>query len=149
MAFALTSFFADGVKYQGPGPYRALQSYVFTCTGTTADVDFDLGDYSGTFWTDAAADATYGTLATQVLTELQRLDGNYNVTARIYVPQLQARVQAAAASGTAYALDINSTSLLPEYTFDAANGETAYTVFVDLQLKPNYLPTNISYNVQV
>lgn len=149
MAFALTSFCADGVKYQGPGPYRATQTYVFTCTGTTSDVDFDLGDYSGTFWTDAVADSTYGTMATQVLQFLQDNDGNYTVNQRFYTPQLAGRVVAAAASGTAYTVSLNSTSLLPEYTFAASNGATAYTVFIELQLKANYLPVAAAYNVQV
>lgn len=149
MAFALTSFFADGVKYQGPGPYRATQCYTFTCTGLTTDVDFDLGDYSGTFWTAAIADATYGTMATQVLQYLQDQDSNFLVNQRFYTPQLAGRVVAAAASGTAYTVSLNSTSLLPEYTFAASNGATAYTVFVELQLKPNYLPSNIAFNVQV
>jgi hypothetical protein len=149
MAFALTSFFADGTRFLGPGPYRATETYVFTVTGLVADVDFDLGDYSGTFWTDAVADATYGTMAAQVLERLQALDANYVSTARIFVPQLADRIQAAAVSGSAYTLSIDSTSLLPIYEFDAGEGETAYTVYVDLLLKPNYLPSNLSYNVQV
>lgn len=149
MAFALTSFTADGTRFMGPGPYRAVETYVFTVTGLTTDVDFDLGDYAGQFWTDAVADTTYGEMATQVLAQLQRLDANYVATKSVYVPELADRIQAAAASGSAYTLSLDSTSLLPIYTFAASNGETSYTVFVEFLLKPNYLPTNLAYNVQV
>ncbi len=73
MAFALTSFFADGVRFMGPGPYRATEQYVFSVTAAATDVDFDMGDATGTFWTAAQANATYGAMATQVLSEVQRL----------------------------------------------------------------------------
>lgn len=147
MAFALTSFFADGQKFSGPGPYRAIQTVVFTITGTTADVDLDIGDYSGTFWTDAEADTDYGDLATNVKEFLQKLDDQVQATARIYTPELADRIQAAATSGSAYTLSIDSTSKLPIYAFAASNGETSYTVFVDFLLDKNILPSNVAYNI--
>lgn len=149
MAFALTSLFLDGQKFQGAGPYRATQTAVFTITGTTADVDLDIGDYSGTFWTAALADATYGDVATTALAALQKLDDQTQAVCRIYTPQLADRIQAAAASGTDYALSIDSTSKLPIYTFDANQGETAYTVFVEWLLNKNILPTPLALNIQV
>lgn len=149
MAFALTSFTADGVRFMGPGPYRASEVYVFVVTGLVTDVDFDIGDYTGTFWTDAEANATYGAMATQVKAQLAQLDANYQAVSKIYTPELADRIQAAATSGAAYTLSIDSTSKLPIYTFAASNGETSYTVFVEYLLLPNYLPTNLAYNVQV
>lgn len=147
MAFALTSFFADGTRFAGPGPYRATQTYVFTITGLTTDVDLDIGDASGTFWTAAIANTTYGEMATQVLAQIVRLEAQISAVKGIYTPQLAARIQAAAASGTAYTLSINTSLTLPDYTFAASNGETAYTVFVEFLLIPNALPTNLSYNI--
>jgi hypothetical protein len=149
MAFALTSFYADGVRFMGPGPYAATQHVVMTITGLTTDVDLDIGDLDGTFWTDAIADATYGEMATQALATVGRIVGQAQITARVYVPQLQARLQAAAASGTDYTLSLDSDTGFPLYTFAASNGELAYTVFVDILLNPTVLPYNIAYNVQI
>lgn len=150
MAFALTSFFADGTRYSGPGPYRATQTYVFTITGTTDDVDLDIGDYDGTFWTDAIADATYGEMATQVVAQLERLEANYVNTVKVYTPQIDgsgALLRAAAPGAGEYTLALEN--FLPDYEFDTGEGLTAYTVTVELLLKPNYLPSNLAYNVQV
>jgi hypothetical protein len=145
MAFALTSFWADSVRYQGPGPYRAEQKLKFTITGTTADVDLDIGDFSGTFWTAAIADATYGDAAVTALEAVQKIVAQATNVSKVYTPELQARIQAAAASGTAYSLALQN--FLPNYTFDAANGATAYTVQVDLQLLSGILPTALSVNL--
>lgn len=147
MAFALTSFVADSMRFAGTVPYRAKQLYVFTITGTTADVTLDLGLSTGTFWTAAVADATYGQLATNVLADIKRLKANYKAVSQIYVPELAARLQAAAASGTSYTLSIDSDLTLPDYTFAANNGATSYTVFVEYLLTPNTLAASIAYNV--
>lgn len=149
MAFALTSFFADGQRYSGPGPVRATETYVLTITGLTTDVALDLGDSDGTFWTAALANPTYGEMATQVLAFIQSQVANYSAVKGIYTPELVARIQAAAASGAAYTLSIDTELQLPIYTFASSNGATAYTVFVEYQLKPNFLPINKTYNVSV
>lgn len=148
MAFALTSFFADGVRYSGPGPYRATQQYRFTVTAAASDVDLDLGDVTGTFWTAAQANSTYGTMATQVLAQITRLYSQYVSVENIFVPELFGRVQVASSpTGTGqYAATLDSTYLLPNYEFGTTGGSTAYTVFVDYLLDPNILPTNLSYN---
>jgi hypothetical protein len=149
MAFALTSFTADGIRYMGPGPYKAVQRYILTITGTTSDVDLDIGDLTGTFWTAAQADATYGAMATAVLAVLTANYPNYQAVENIFVPEIWARANAAAASGTVYVRSINSTTLLPEFTFAASNGATGYTVCVDYILKDGYLPLNYASNVQI
>lgn len=149
MAFALTSFFADGTRFTGPGPYRAYESVVFTITGLTTDVALDIGTYSGTFWTAALADADYGDVASTALAFLRKLDDQTQAVCRIYTPELADRIQAAATSGTAYTLSIDATSKLPIYTFAASNGELTYTVFVEFLLNKNILPLNLASNIQV
>lgn len=147
MAFALTSFFADGQEFNGPGLYRGIQTYCFNITGTTADVALDIGTYAGTFWTAALADATYGSVASTVLTQIKLLNGQIRATSRVYTPELQSRIQAAATSGSAYTLSIDSTTFLPIYTFAASNGATAYTVFVQFLLLPNIQPSTFYANI--
>lgn len=149
MAFALTSFTADGIRYMGPGPYKAVQRYILTATGLTTDVDFDIGDLTGTFWTDAEADGTYGAMATAVIALLTANYPNYQAVSGVFVPELFDRVQAAATSGTAYTQTLDATTLLPIYAFAASNGEETYTVVIDYILKDGYLPLNFASNVAV
>ncbi len=148
MAFALTSFVADGTRFMGPGPLRSNEVYVFTITGLVTDVALDIGNVSGTFWTAALADATYGDLATSVLAFIQNQVSNYSGIEAIFMSELYARIQVPSGpSGTQYIADINASTLLPDYTFAASNGGTAYTLTVQYLLKPNLLPTVAAYNV--
>jgi hypothetical protein len=148
MTFALTSFFADGTRFVGPGLVRATQTYAFTVTAAATDVDLDLGDPTGTFWTAAQADSTYGEMATQVLSRIEALEDNYSAVKALYTPELASFVQVASLSATGtYTLDIDSTTQLPDYTFYTSGGTTAYTVFVEYLMEPNILPVTLSYNV--
>lgn len=148
MTFALTSFFADGVRFTGPGLVRASQKYSFTITAAATDVDLDIGDVTGTFWTAAQADATYGTMATQVLTAVTGFEANCTALESLFTPEIAgyALVRSLSATGT-YTLDIDATTKLPNYTFHTAGGVTAYNVFVEYQLEPNILPKNFSFNI--
>lgn len=148
MAFALTSFFADGNRYMGAGVETAVQRVILTATGTTADVDLDIGDNSGTFWTAAIANTTYGTMATQALETLQKIISQSTTWQAVYSPEIDASgVREAAASGTAYTLTFQNSR--PNYLFDTAQGLTAYTIIIDYLLKPSILPTVIAYNKQI
>jgi hypothetical protein len=151
MAFALTSFLADGVRFMGPGPLAATQTYRFTITGAATDVDLDVGDTTGTFWTDAQADTTYGAMAALVLAQVDRLVDQYSSVKSVYMPQLIDRIQVASSpTGTQYSADgIDTATLLPSYTFAASGGETSYTLAVEYFLDPTILPANLSYNVQI
>lgn len=73
MAFALTKYEARSLDIASPTYKRGIQQVVLDITGTSADVDLDLGDDSGTFWTAAKANTTYGELASKALTNLQKI----------------------------------------------------------------------------
>jgi hypothetical protein len=148
MAFALTSFFADGNPYCGPGVEKAVQRVILTATGTTADIDLDIGDDTGTFWTAALANGTYGTMATSALDILQKIISQSTTWQAVYSPEIDASgVRAAAASGTAYTLTFQNSR--PNYLFDTAQGLTAYTIVIDYLLKPTIPPTVIAFNKQI
>ncbi len=149
MTFALTSFFADGVRYMGPGPVRATQTYGFTITSAATDVDLDLGDATGTFWTAATANSTYGTMATQVLDRVNRLQSNYTYVKSVFSPELFPRevVSASPTGTTQMTQSIDADLLLPDYGFGTTGGLTAYTIHVEYQMEPNMLPTNLFYNI--
>ncbi len=149
MTFALTSFFADGVRYMGPGPVRATQTYGFTITGAASDVDLDLGDATGTFWTAATGDATYGTMAVQVLDRVSALKAQYSAVKDVFCQELFGRVVVATGpTGTTQMTQaIDADLLLPDYGFGTTGALTAYTVFVEYQMEPNMLPSNLFYNI--
>lgn len=146
MAFALKSFLATGYDLCGAQPQRQTQKLIFGCTGLTTDVAFDLGNLSGTFWTAAIANATYGALATSVKEWLTANYPMWAATSNVFVQELFDRVQAAAASGAAYTRSLNATTKLPEFVFAASNGETVYTVVVELEMDNNILLNTVSYN---
>lgn len=146
MAFALTSYQADAIKYMGASQRRAIQTVVLTITGTTSDIDLDIGDDDGTFWTDAVADSTYGDIATSALSSLQRIVAQASAVARIYSPEIESSgVRAAAASGTAYTLVHEDKR--PDWAFASGQGLTSYTVYIDYLLNVNTLPVAESYGV--
>jgi hypothetical protein len=146
MTFALKSFIATGVDLCGPQPQRQTQKLIFGITASSADVDLDLGDLSGTFWTDALSDSKYGDLAAAVKDWVMRNYPNWAATSRVFVQEIFSRVHAATASGTAYAQALNSTTGLPEFTFDTSQGETSYTVVVEMEMVNGILINCISYN---
>jgi hypothetical protein len=151
MAFALTSFFSDGVRFMGPGPLAAFECYKFTITAAATDVDLDIGDATGTFWTAAQADTTYGAMATQVLEQVQREASQFSAVKSLFMPELYDRVQVETGpTGTQYVVDgIDTSTLLPSYTFATSGGDTSYSLSVEYWLKPTLLPANVNYNVQI
>ncbi len=151
MAFALTSCFADSTRFQGTGLQRATQKVVLTATGAITDVALDIGNYSGTFWTAALADATYGTLASQVKDFLQKVTAQAHcLAAPAYIAELDYDpdiIRGTTASGDVYVYNIDSTTLLPIYTFAASEGQLTYNIFLSYQLKVNMYPLVASFNV--
>ena len=66
MAFALTSATVYKIDIPNATKTYGLQAIELTITRGSADVSFDWGNLSGTFWTAAKANGTYGAYATQV-----------------------------------------------------------------------------------
>lgn len=88
MAFALTGFSARGIDVKTPTKKRGIQQVVLSVTGAAADVDLDIGDDAGTFWTAAQADATYGALAAKALTILNQIVDNAAALVAVKSPEL-------------------------------------------------------------
>jgi hypothetical protein len=55
MTFALTKVRAYGIEAEEPINKRYQQKLILNITAANTDVDLDLGDYSGTFWTAVGA----------------------------------------------------------------------------------------------
>lgn len=143
MAFALTKFEARGIEIKTPSKKRGVQELCFTISALAADVDLDIGDYAGTFWTAAVANASTGALAAAVLAILQAHDDNVAALLAVQSEQLIDRIQAAAAAGTAYVLTVGNK--LPIILCDAANGETSWYIVVRQELNDGIFPVSASY----
>lgn len=136
MAFALTGFVSYGTNIVGPSQKRGIQRATLTITALVTDVALDLGDDSGTFWTDAQADTTYGELATKALSVLNRIEDQAAALWCVDSEQLLDRLQAAAAAGTSYTLSVQNKR--PNLTFAAGQGETSWVIDLEWSLN-NYI----------
>ncbi len=149
MAFALTSFLADGTPCIGASVEKAVQRVILTATGTTADIDLDIGDDTGTFWTAAIANATYGEMATQALATLQKVITQATTWQSVYSPEIDASTQLRAAAAGAGTYTLTFQNSRPNYLFNASAGLLAYTVIIEYVLKPALHPVTLSYNYQI
>jgi len=145
MSFALTAFEAFPLAHQGSNVRRAAQRVVLHCTGLAADVDLDIGDDSGTFWTDALADTDNGEIATQALAELKRVVAIADKVAGVFTSEILPKAQSAALTPGSYQLSLQDKR--PNYTFFAGEGETSYTVIVDYLLTPEQYPIISNYGI--
>lgn len=86
MAFALSAFEAIPMLLNGAQPRRAIQRVILHVTGTAADVDLDIGDDSGTFW--SAADNT--DIGANSLVSLQNIIAQASKVCGLYSPEIDA-----------------------------------------------------------
>lgn len=70
MTFALTEFQSYGIEAEEAVNKRYKQVAIFTITAANTDVDLDIGDYSGTFWTAVSATEP-GTTALKAVKDIQ------------------------------------------------------------------------------
>lgn len=143
MAFALTGFVSYGINIVGPSQKRGIQRATLTITALATDVDLDLGDDSGTFWTEAQANSTYGQLATKALDVLSKIEDQAASLISVRSEQLLDRIQAAAAAGTAYVLTVQNKR--PNLLFDAANGETSWSIDLEWIMQNFQFPVVSSF----
>ncbi len=143
MAFALTGYVARGTDISGPNFKKGTQQVVIRATGTSADVDLDIGDAAGTFWTAAIADTTYGALATKALLSLQRVAAQSVANVAVSSNQLIDRVQVASLTTTGQFTLANDV-IGPNIAFNAGDGETAYYIILDYELNDRVFPEILS-----
>ena len=141
MAFALTAFECRGIDIAGPNLKRGLQQVCLTITGTSSDVDLDIGDLDGTFWS-AADDSSLGAAA---LLDMTNVVAQSAACLDIQSPQLLDRVQVASLTTSGqYTVDL-SDSVCPNLAFNAADGETAYYIVLTFELNDGIFPLVKSY----
>lgn len=148
MAFALTKAEFRGIVHQGPSYKRGIQEVLLTITGANTDIDLDIGDNAGTFWTAAQADATYGTMAGLVLDQLEAVVAVSEFCAGFKCPELQqtAFVQVASAPGASQ-YSLTSGTYGPNILLNSGTAPTSYKVLLQYELDPAAFPVTASYNI--
>lgn len=76
MAFALTKVRAYGIEAEEALNNKYQQKLILNITGLATDVDLDLGDYSGTFWT-AVGGTEPGATALKAIQDIQTLADSF------------------------------------------------------------------------
>lgn len=141
MAFGLSGFKAHGIDVAGPSRKLGIQRLCFTITGTAADVDLDLGDFSGTFWTAVGA----ATLGANVKETVQRIVAQAQAFLAVKSPELADRIQIATPAGNGeFSLALQNS--LPNIAVFAGDGETAWYVVVELELNDGIMPVFEEYS---
>ena len=133
MAFAITRFRARMSRLDDVGRSHGLQYVSIGISALAADVALDLSGLTAgalsTFWTQALADTTYGSLAAQAQAKLAAIAAAGADLHCVQSEQLIPRLQVASApTGTQYTLGV--TNHLPVLAFAAANGVTALTLIL-------------------
>lgn len=73
MTFQLTKAQIYGIESEEPLNKRYVQKAILHINAANSDVSLDIGNFSGTFWTAALADGTYGTIAAQILKAMKAI----------------------------------------------------------------------------
>lgn len=137
MAFGLTKFVAHGTEVEECVNKRYVQRVVLQITSTTSDVDLDVGDAAGTFWT--AVGTTHAGLKALKDITTKAVGGQ---CIRADIDKLLARVKAAATSGAAYTIAQDTYG--PTWAFAASNGlDTSAVILIEWILKDGEEPVSL------
>lgn len=136
MSFAVTGYHAYGIYIDEPVTTRAHQVISILATGTSADVVLDLANSSGTFWTAALADGTYGAVATAALAALTSAVGRAEQRVSWCCPEIQDPKVQIAAGGTLASTNykITTTGIVPSISIFAGEGALSYHIVIVMQL---------------
>ncbi len=143
MAFALTRLRAWGDKIQTATALRGTQVVELSITGANTDTDADIGDDTGTFWTDALADTTYGDVAAAAQTQLQAIVANALQLLAVNSEVLLGRYRVATGgSTTQYELTVENHR--PDVVFYTGSAPTAWIVELVYRLDDGQFPVAAS-----
>ena len=144
MSIAVTAAKGFAHDVSQPSRQKGIYTIVMTVTGLAADVDHDIGDLSGNFWTEALADSTYGEIAALAKAKFSELDGQVTHVVE-NSPELNTsfvRVAGAPSGATEYQLsNRGATTKVADIAFFADNAPTSYAIQIDFSLDiEKYLP---------
>lgn len=139
MAFAVTAYKAYGLPIEQPVDEKFIQVYELTYTRAAADVDADIGDSAGTFWT-AAGGTTLGAAAkAAILSILPRVGALKSCE---LTGDAEYMLRAAAAGASAYVL---STPATPTITHANDGTNTTIKAVLAWTLNPSDMPVRAGF----
>lgn len=148
MAFQLSKAEFRSVSHQNPSYKRGVQEVVLTISGLNTDVDLDIGDAAGTFWTAAQADATYGAMSALVLAKLQAVVAGSSYCSGIRCPELELGAYAKVASAPgANQFSSSIDTYGPDLLMHAGDAPLAYHVHVFYEMAAGQFPVSAAYNL--
>lgn len=139
MAIALTKFRAYGEYNTDTTVVKGIQCAKFVITAAAADVDYDINDFTGNFWTAVSAtDVGAGVKAWMRshylgLEALVAVEGDF----------VETYLRAAAAGVGAYTQAV--TSALPDVQFNAADGPTSMVLILKWSLADGQTPLTANF----
>ena len=145
MAFKLTAFEARSLELQNVSFKRGIQQVVLTITAANTDTDLDIGDETGTFWTAAQADGTYGGMAALALAALKAIMANAAHMIDWHCPQLTGYIQAAVPAGSQYQVAVDTLGY--DFTLASGSAPTSYKMIFDVELIAGAFPVVSAYNL--
>lgn len=148
MAFALTKAEFRSVAHQNPSLKRGIQEVLLTITGANTDIDLDIGDAAGTFWTAAVANATYGAMAAAALVQLQAVVAGSAFLRRWECPELQASVYVQVASSPgASQYSLTTDTYGPDILLASGSAPTSYHVYLVFEMAAGQFPVTAAFNL--
>lgn len=143
MAFALTSMTTWAEPIQTAVPYRGTQVIQLTITAADTDTAADIGDFAGTFWTEALADTAYGDIATAALTQLQLICAQAQSLIALRSETLIAYTRVKSVSATTeYSVAVENH--LPKIAFVSGSAPTAWTIEIVQRPNESVFPVALS-----
>lgn len=130
MAFALTDARFYKVEIPSAIDKRGLQGIEMTITRGSSDTDLDIGNTSGTFWTDALADGTYGAQADLALKQFA-----------LIASDIEALVSCELTAANGFLLRVASVSAVTQYQLD--NGGSFPVVTPEITLNSGAAPATV------
>jgi len=137
MAFAITKCKAYGIQSGAATRSKGIQVVELELTGTTSDVDMDLGDDDGTFWGDVETSSP--TVYANALALFQKIGAGALGFLDIKGPQLFDRVQVASLTTTGQILKAVEENR-PNISFNAADGEETYQLVLTWMCGQSFSP---------
>lgn len=145
MAFALTKFSLQTINNSGTSKYRGIQRAVLNITQANTDTDLDIGDDSGTFWTAALANSTWGALAAKAQAKLQEIDDV--VDGIIAVGGSVVAKNRVTSSPSAGELALAVQNQRPNITYNSGDAPTEHKVIIDWLLSPEKQGISGDWNI--
>ena len=139
MAIALTKFRAYGEYNTDTTVVKGIQCAKFVVTAAAADVDYDIDDFTGNFWTAVSATDVGAGVKAWMRSHYQGIEALVAVEGDF----VETYLRAAATGVGAYTQAI--TSSLPDIQFNAADGPTSMVLILKWTLADGQTPLTANF----